>query len=87
MENCRGRGLDVSHAHLRYIQPFPRNLGDVLGRFEQIMIPELNMGQLNIKVRARFLRETRPFNKVQGKPFTIRELEDRIAQLLAGAKP
>jgi 2-oxoglutarate ferredoxin oxidoreductase subunit alpha len=84
VERCRRRGRSVSLAHLRYLEPFPRNLGQVIKRFERVLVPELNRGQLALKLRATYLVETIGLNKVQGKPFKIHEVEEQIEQLLAG---
>ncbi len=76
-------GYSVGHAHLRYLNPFPSNLKDVLGRFEKVLIPELNLGQLRLLVRAEFLVDAIGLNKVQGKPFIISEIVDAIRNLLS----
>ena len=75
-------GGSVAHAHLRYLNPLPRNLGDLLERHEKVLVPELNLGQLNFILRANFLKETVSFNKVEGRPFTVSELVDKINNLL-----
>ena len=75
-------GKAVSHAHLRYLNPFPKNLGEIISKFDQVLVPELNMGQLNMLIRARYLVETVAFNKVQGKPFSVYELVEKINSLL-----
>jgi 2-oxoglutarate/2-oxoacid ferredoxin oxidoreductase subunit alpha len=82
VQRCRERGLSVSHAHLRYINPFPKNLGELLSRFERVLIPELNLGQLVKIVRSTFLVPAESLPKVQGHPFKISELEDKIRSLL-----
>jgi 2-oxoglutarate ferredoxin oxidoreductase subunit alpha len=87
VEQCRQRGLSASLAHLHYLEPFPRNLGDVLKRYKRILVPEMNLGQLALKLRAAFRVETIQLNKVQGKPFKIREVEDKIEQVLAETQP
>ena len=79
---ARSEGLSVSHAHLRHLHPFPPNLGDVLDRFENVMIPEMNSGQLALLVRATFLREVASYTKVQGKPFFRSEILAEIRRLL-----
>ncbi|GAB4425574.1 MAG: 2-oxoacid:acceptor oxidoreductase subunit alpha [Anaerolineae bacterium] len=80
----QAQGKTVSHAHLRYLNPFPSNLGDILGRFERILVPELNMGQLAILLRGRYgLQNVIPLSKVQGRPFTISEITQKIEALLA----
>ncbi len=70
----RAEGKSVANAHLRYMNPFPRNLGEVLKRYKKVVIPELNMGQLAMLIRAQFLIDVKGVNKVQGKPFSVSEL-------------
>ncbi|HEU5076299.1 MAG TPA: hypothetical protein VFU02_19030, partial [Polyangiaceae bacterium] len=82
VQHCRERGLSVSHAHLRYLNPFPKNLGALLSRFERVLIPELNSGQLATLIRSRYLTPAESYAKVQGQPFKIFELESRIRQML-----
>ena len=83
VERCQSEGLSVAHAHLRYLNPFPRNLGDLLSRYQRILVPELNMGQLRAILRAKFLVDVEGLNKVQGKPFAVTEIVDKIKTLLA----
>jgi 2-oxoglutarate ferredoxin oxidoreductase subunit alpha len=78
----RERGVSVSRAHLRWLNPFPRNLGDVLSRFEKVLVPELNSGQLALLLRARFLKDVVTLSKIQGRPFFRAEIEARILELL-----
>jgi len=75
-------GFPVSHAHLRYLRPFPRNLGHILENFEQVLIPELNNGQLIKIVRDRFLVDAIGYNKIMGIPFTRRELVEKMREML-----
>ncbi|HEY0678520.1 MAG TPA: 2-oxoacid:acceptor oxidoreductase subunit alpha [Chitinophagaceae bacterium] len=75
-------GHDVAHIHLRYINPFPRNLGSLLHGYDKILIPEMNSGQLLQLIRSEFLVPAVGFSKVQGMPFTTIELKERIVQLL-----
>jgi 2-oxoglutarate ferredoxin oxidoreductase subunit alpha len=82
VEECRGRNLSVSSIHLRYLNPFPKNLGDVLARFEKILVPELNLGQLSMLLRAKFMVPAISFTKVKGKPFKISEIIDKIEETL-----
>ena len=82
VQRARVKGQKVSAAHLRYLNPFPRNLGDVLSRFDQVLIPEVNLGQLRLLVRGRYLVDAAGLNKVSGRPFTIREVEEKIAQMV-----
>ncbi len=78
------QGHSVAHAHIRYLNPYPGNLGEVLGRYDRILVPELNMGQLAMLLRAKYLRPTLQLNKVQGRPFKISEISDKIESVLAG---
>jgi 2-oxoglutarate ferredoxin oxidoreductase subunit alpha len=80
----RGKGRRVGHVHLRHLNPLPRNLGEVLGRYRRVLVPELNMGQLALVLRARYLVDAVSYPKVQGKPFMQAELEARIEEMLAG---
>lgn len=75
-------GKSVSHCHLRYIHPFPRNLKEILGNFKQIMIPELNLGQLSVMIRNDFLIDTIGLTKIQGKPFNVAEIVEKIDEVL-----
>ena len=83
VEQVRDEGLDVAYAHLRYLNPFPRNLGNVLGRYKQVLVPELNLGQLALLLQAHFPVRVVKLNKVQGAPFQIREVADKIRQVLS----
>lgn len=85
LNNSRRKGFKASHAHLRYISPFPKNLGDVLSRFKKILLPELNTGQMAFLIRSTFLRDVIQFNKVQGQPFKITEIENKIIEALGGS--
>ncbi|HUP24617.1 MAG TPA: 2-oxoacid:acceptor oxidoreductase subunit alpha [Thermoanaerobaculia bacterium] len=75
---ARKEGLSVSRAHLRHLNPFPNNLGEVLGRFRRVVVPEMNLGQLSLLLRARYLVDIESLTKVQGKPFTRQEIHDMI---------
>jgi len=81
VEEMQSRGKSVSSIHLRYLNPFPSNLGELLGRFDRVLVPELNLGQLAMLLRARFLVPAVSFPKVKGKPFKISELTARIEEL------
>jgi 2-oxoglutarate ferredoxin oxidoreductase subunit alpha len=83
VSNCRERGQSVAHAHLRYLNPFPRNLGTVLSRYSRVLVPELNGGQLALLLRARHAIETISFSKIQGRPFGIAEVETKVEEALA----
>lgn len=82
VEQMRERGHAVSSAHLRYLNPFPSNLGDVLKRFETVIIPELNLGQLCMLIRAQFLIDAVSFSQVKGKPFKVSALVNKIKEYL-----
>ena len=82
VHHAQAAGKKVSHCHLRYINPFPRNLGDIFQRFDKVLVPELNLGQLNSIVRAEFLIDTIALNKMQGKPFSVGEITAKINELV-----
>lgn len=75
-------GRPVAHAHLRYMNPLPRNLDKLLRRYDKVLVPELNCGQLRFLLRSRFLVDAVGLNKVQGKPFLVGEIADKIQQML-----
>jgi 2-oxoglutarate ferredoxin oxidoreductase subunit alpha len=75
-------GYEVAHIHLRHINPFPKNLGTLLHSYEQVLIPEMNSGQLLQLIRAKYLVPATGFSKVQGLPFTTSELKEKIIQLI-----
>ncbi len=79
---ARKEGKSVASAHLRYLNPFPANLGEVLSRYKHVLIPELNTGQLSVLIRSRFLVDAVPFNKISGQPFKIREIQAKIDEVL-----
>ena len=79
------RRTGVSFVHLRHINPLPRNLGEILGRFDKILMPEMNDGQLSTLLRDKLCMETLPFSKVTGQPFLIRELVEKIESLRGDA--
>lgn len=80
---ARAAGKSVSHVHLRYLNPMPRNLGDILGRFQKVLVPELNLGQLRLLLRSEFLVDAQGLNKIKGKPFLVSEVVDAINRMLA----
>ncbi len=75
-------GKKVSSAHLRHLNPFPRNLDDVLSSFNKVLIPEMNTGQLALLIRGKYLVDTITYSKVRGRPFTIHEIMDAIEENL-----
>ncbi|MCZ6832310.1 MAG: 2-oxoacid:acceptor oxidoreductase subunit alpha [Acidobacteria bacterium] len=82
VRRCHADGVDVSAIHLRHLFPFPRNLGAILARFEKVLVPELNSGQLATMLRSSYLKETVCLSKIQGRPFSQREVFEKINQLL-----
>ena len=84
VEHAQEDDASVSHVHLRYLNPFPKDLGDILKRFDKVLIPELNLGQLLKLVRAEYLIEGIGLHKVQGQPFHVFEIEAKIDELLRG---
>jgi 2-oxoglutarate ferredoxin oxidoreductase subunit alpha len=87
VHNQQAQGRAVTHCHLRYLNPLPRELGDILNAFKKVLIPELNMGQLSLMIRGRFLIDAIGLNKVQGKPFSVAEVEAKIEELITGNRP
>jgi 2-oxoglutarate ferredoxin oxidoreductase subunit alpha len=78
LRRLREQGAEVSHAHLRYLNPLPADLGDVLDRFERVIVPELNLGQLAWLLRARYLKDVRSLSRIQGRPFKSQEIVDAV---------
>ena len=74
-------GYAVAHVHLRHLNPLPDDLGEIIDRFENILVPEVNLGQLSILLRTRYLREIKGFNRVEGKPLRVSELRKAIEAL------
>ena len=79
---CQAEGLSVSHAHLRFINPFPRNLETLLGNFNKVVIPELNLGQLQKIVSSTYGVQTEGIHKLKGRPFTVSELKEQFKELI-----
>lgn len=84
VDKLREESASVSHAHLRYLNPFPKNLGDIISHFNQVLIPELNLGQLRLLIRAKFLVDAQGLSKVQGTPFKVSEILAKCEELLEG---
>ena len=82
VRRARARGLDVSHVHIRHIWPLPRNLGDLLGAYDRIIVPEMNKGQLKTLLRDQYLLDAKPVTKVSGQPFKIAEILAAIEEAL-----
>ncbi len=82
VERLRAQGKRVSAAHLRYLNPLPHDLGELLASLRTVLVPELNLGQLRTILRARYLVDAVGLNKVKGKPFMVREIVDKVDELL-----
>ena len=82
VREARERGMAVGHAHLVHLNPFPKNLGDVLSRYDRVLVPEMNLGQLARLVRAEYLVDARTLSKVQGLPFRAAEIEAAIEEMV-----
>jgi 2-oxoglutarate ferredoxin oxidoreductase subunit alpha len=78
----QAEGYAVSHAHIRYLRPFPKNLGSIIKNFEQVLIPEINNGQLIKIIRDQFLVDAKGYNKIMGVPITKTELIEKIKSML-----
>jgi 2-oxoglutarate ferredoxin oxidoreductase subunit alpha len=79
---ARRQGIAVATAHLRHLNPFPANTGDVLRRYRHVLVPEMNLGQLSMLLRARYLVDAHGFNLVRGLPFTSAEIADAISKAM-----
>ncbi len=86
VRRCCAEGLSVGHAHLRYLNPLPKNLGDLLSRYQRVLIPELNLGQLRMLLAATYLVDAVGLNKVKGKPFAVEEVVEKIKTVLSEIK-
>ena len=85
VERCRKAGMKVSQAHLKYLNPLPKNTEEVLRKFKNILIPEINMGQLARVIRSEFLIPVLQFNKMRGLPFKSSDIEEKISEILGGS--
>ena len=81
VQKAQEQGLSVALAHIRHLNPFPSNLGEIISRYHQVLIPELNMGQLRTLIRSRYLVDAVGYNKIKGKPFTVTELLEKITEM------
>lgn len=81
VNQARAKGLSVSRAQVRHLNPLPKNMGDVLSRFDKVLMPEMNTGQLAMILRAKFLKDIVTYSKVQGKPFTRGEILAKIEEM------
>jgi 2-oxoglutarate/2-oxoacid ferredoxin oxidoreductase subunit alpha len=82
LNTARAKGRRVGHVHLRHLNPLPKNLGEVLGRYRTVLVPEMNMGQLVMILRAKYLVDAQGYNKIQGRPFKQAEIEAKIDELI-----
>jgi 2-oxoglutarate ferredoxin oxidoreductase subunit alpha len=78
----RAKGRRIGHVHLRYLNPLPRNLGQVIKRYKHVLVPEMNMGQLVMVLRAKYLVDAQGYNKIQGRPFKQSEIENKIEEII-----
>ena len=84
VRRARAKGLDVSHVHVRHVWPLPRNLGDLLRGYDNILVPEMNTGQFKTVLRDQYLVDAQPLTKTSGQPFQIAELDAAIATYFDG---
>src|SRR4029078_13115993 len=84
---ARREGIEGSRAPLRRLKPLPSNKGGGLARFDKVLLPEMNLGQLALLLRGRFLKDIIIYSKVQGRPFFRQEIFDKIAEILAATQP
>ena len=82
VKNKQAEGVSVSHVHLRYLNPLPADLGDIISRYQKVVVAELNLGQIATIIRARYLVDAIGFNKIQGQPFYVYEVENKIDEIL-----
>lgn len=82
VRRLRAAGLPIAQAHLRHLNPFPRNLGEVLGRYEKVVVPEMNLGQLATLIRARYLVDAQSYNQVNGMPFKAEQLATALKEAI-----
>jgi 2-oxoglutarate ferredoxin oxidoreductase subunit alpha len=87
VEEARGAGLSVAHIHLRYLNPFPLNLGSLLTKYRQVLVPENNMGQLCSLLRDRYLVDAIALCEVEGRPFRVREIREKITAFAGSSQP
>jgi 2-oxoglutarate/2-oxoacid ferredoxin oxidoreductase subunit alpha len=86
VQRAQRKGHKVAQAHLRYLNPMPKNTGEVLKRYKKVLVPELNAGQLLVLLRSKFLVDAVGLNKIQGRPFLVSEIEAKIEEMLHSAR-
>ncbi|WSQ15334.1 hypothetical protein OG604_01110 [Streptomyces sp. NBC_01231] len=82
VRRLRAAGEPIAQAHLRHLNPFPKNLGELLARYERIVVPEMNLGQQALLLRARYLVDAHSCNQVNGMPFKAEQLADALREIL-----
>jgi 2-oxoglutarate ferredoxin oxidoreductase subunit alpha len=82
VERLQAEGWSVAHAHMRHLNPFPANTEQVLRSFKRVLVPEINLGQLSMLIRARYLIDATGYNVERGKPFRIIEIKQAAEELL-----
>jgi 2-oxoglutarate ferredoxin oxidoreductase subunit alpha len=82
VKEFQAQGKAISHVHLRHLNPLPSDLGGIISRFEKVLVPEMNMGQLLRVLRAEYLVDAVGLNKIQGRPFKVSEITARISRML-----
>ena len=85
-QELKKEGIEVSHAHLKYMNPMPKNLGEILSSFDKVLIPEMNMGQLLMLIRAKFMIPAIGYSKVRGLPFSTHDIVDKVKEILTTDK-
>ncbi|MDX1641445.1 MAG: hypothetical protein R3220_07090, partial [Balneolaceae bacterium] len=83
VQELQNEGLDISHAHIKYLNPFPKNLGDLISGFNRVLVPEMNSGQLVRLLRDKFMIPAIGVNKVKGRPFFVDELKRKIKDAIS----
>ena len=82
VKKAQAEGLSVGHVHLNFLNPLPRGLDVIMANYTKVLLPECNLGQLAMLLRSRYLRDIISYSKVQGRNFTVAEIEDKIKQVL-----
>jgi 2-oxoglutarate ferredoxin oxidoreductase subunit alpha len=85
VSQAQKQGQQVAHAHVRYLNPFPKDLPEVLKRYNKVLVPELNLGQLKLLLRGHYLVDAQGLNKVKGQPFKVSEVRNKIFEMLGVA--
>lgn len=80
----RAAGQPIAQAHLRHLNPFPRNLGEVLKRYDKVVVPEMNLGQLAMLIRAKYLVDAHSYTQVNGMPFKAEQLATALQEAIDG---